>query len=67
MEWRFILYAALLLLLLWVGPDLGVVFGKVDVAAEPDPDVRLRERRLLRLCVVGALVVLMVVVWDWFW
>ena len=67
MDWRYIVYPALLLLLLWVGPYLGVFFERGDLSGQADVDTQRRDRRLLRLCGFGGLVILIVVVWEWFW
>jgi hypothetical protein len=66
MDWRYIVYPALLLLLLWVGPYVGVFFERRNLSGQADVDARRRDRRLLRLCGFGGLVILMVVVWNSF-
>lgn len=67
MDWRLIVYPVLLLLLLWAWPYVGVFFARGNLSEQTRLDVCLRERRLLRLCAFGALVVLVMLVWDWFW
>lgn len=54
-EWRHILYRALLLLLLWLGPYVSVIFQQ-DFSKTP-PDTSASDRCLMRLCLSGVIVI----------
>lgn len=55
MDWRHILYPALLLLLLWLGPCESVIFQQ-DFSKTP-PDTSASDRRLIRLCLRGVIAI----------
>ncbi len=55
MDWRHILYPALLLLLLWLGPYVSVIFQQ-DFSKTP-PDTSASDRRLIRFCLLGLIAI----------
>ncbi|MFZ2279662.1 MAG: hypothetical protein WAW39_17830 [Prosthecobacter sp.] len=55
MDWRHILYPALLILLLWLGPYVSVIFQQ-DFS-KTSPDTSASDRRLIRLCLRGVIVI----------
>lgn len=54
MEWRIYIYTGLLLLLLWLGPYVFILFP--DNAKKP-PDTSASDRRLIRLCLRGLIAI----------
>ncbi len=62
MEWRTYIYFGLLLLLLWLGPYVFILFSN---DAKIPPDKSASDRRLLRLCFRGlvAITVLLLLCW----
>lgn len=63
MDWRHILYSALLLLLLWLGPYVPVIFQQ-DVSKTP-PDISAKDRRLIRLCLRGVIAITVALLLLW--
>lgn len=63
MEWRHILYPALLLLLLWLGPYVSVIFQQ-DVSKTP-PDTSVSDRRLIRFCLRGLIAISAALLLHW--
>jgi len=55
MDWRLLIYFALLLLLLWLAPFVPPIFGQN--ATKVLPDTSASDRRLLRLCLRGLAVI----------
>jgi len=63
MDWRHILYPALLIPLLWLGPYVSVIFQQ-DFSQTP-PDTSASDRRLIRLCLRGLIAITAVLLLHW--
>lgn len=63
MDWRHILYPALFLLLLWLGPYVSVIFRR-DYS-KTSPDTSAGDRRLIRLCLRGLIVIIAALLLHW--
>ena len=63
MDWRFILFFAIFLLLLWLGPYAWIIFEKN--ISKPPTDITASDRRLIRLCLRGLIAIAAALLLHW--
>lgn len=63
MDWRFILYFALFLLLFWLGPYVWIIFEKEG--SPPPQDTTASDGRLIRFCRRGLIAFIVGLLLTW--